>query len=152
MAAGNEKQQIGKPDIVREPRGEGMGFEMVDRHERLLRGPGDALCRHRADDQPANQPRPGSRRHAVEPINRRIGFGEGASDKPGDMIEMRPRGDLRHHPAIRRVLFQLGVDQIRPGQRARVVANHRDRRLVAARLDAENGQAVVHESQMAGAG
>jgi hypothetical protein len=122
---------------MREPRGERMRFQMVDRDEGLLRRPGDALCRHRADDQPADQPRPGSRCHAIKLVDGCAGFGEGAPDEPGDMVEMRPSRDLRNHAAIRRVLLQLGMDQIGADQRARVVAHHRDRRLIAARLDAE---------------
>ncbi len=147
VAAGNQQQQIGKPDIVREPGGERMRFEMVDREERLLRGPGDALCRHRSDDQPADQPGTGGRRHAIELFDARLGFGERAPDQPCDMVEMRPRGDLRHDAAIGRMLGQLGVDQIGPDQRARAVADHRDRSLVAARLDAENSQAACMQGR-----
>ncbi len=144
MAAGNQQQEIRKPDILREPDGEGMGFQMVDRDEWLRGRPGDALCRHRADDEAADQPRPGRRRHAIEPIDGCVSLGEGAPDEPLDMVEMRPRRDLRHDAAIGRVLLQLGVDQIGLDQRPRMVAHHRDRGLVAARLDAENGQASVH--------
>src|SRR5207248_5276961 len=43
VAAGYQQQQIRKADAIREARSQRMGFEMIDRDERLLRRPGDAL-------------------------------------------------------------------------------------------------------------
>src|SRR5205823_6423658 len=62
-----------------------------------------------------------------------------------DAVEMGARGDFRHHPAIGRVLGKLRVDQIGADMRSRMVANHRRRGLVAARLNPEND----HQTEMA---
>ena len=49
---------------------------------------------------------------------------------------MRPRGDLRHHAAIGRVLALLAQHRLR--QHAPVLVQHRRRRLVAGGLDAQH--------------
>ena len=69
-------------------------------------------CRHRADDQPADQPGPGRGRDAVEIAEADAGFGQRAARSVVDMVEMRPRRDLRHDPAIGRMLGELRADQI----------------------------------------
>ena len=45
MAAGDQQQQIGKVDIVGQPRRQRMGFEMIDRDRRACRRPARWPCR-----------------------------------------------------------------------------------------------------------
>ena len=52
------------------------------------------------------------------------------------MLHMGARGDLRHHPAIGRVLVDLRCHQV--GQHPAVVGYHRGRGLIAAGLDSEH--------------
>ena len=127
-----------------------MRFEVVDRDERLAGGPGDALRRHRADDQPADQPGPGGAATASISPSADAGLAERAADQSVEMVEMRPRRDLGHHAAIGRVLGELRLDQIGADPRpARAPGDHRDRGLVAAGLDAEDDRGGTHQRKMA---
>ncbi len=68
-----------------------------------------------------------------------------ARDQPVEVIEMRARGDLRHHAAIGAMLGQLRQDQIGADTRLDV-GDHRRGRLIAARLDPQH----QHRSTLAG--
>ena len=136
MPARDQQRQIGKLDRVGQPGGEHMGFEMVDREEgEVVRG-GDRLAGHRADDDAADQPRPGGRRHPVERIEADPGIRHGPRDHAVDGLQMRARGDLRHYPAIVAMGVELVAHHI--GEDRAAVVDHRRRGLVAARLDTED--------------
>ncbi len=66
MAAGGEKQAIGKFDAVGEPRGERVGFEMIDGDQRLVVRERDGLGRRQPDDDAADQAGTRRRGDAVE--------------------------------------------------------------------------------------
>ncbi len=139
MPAGDEQQQIREEDAIGQARSQRVAFEMVDGDERLAGGPGDPLRRHRADDQPADQAGTGGSRDAIDLGEVDASLAERQRHQGIEMVEMRPRGDLRHDPAIGRVLGQLGVDQVRPDLRARRWRrDNRSRRLVAAGFEAED--------------
>ena len=136
MPARDQQSQIGEVDRIGQPGGEHMGFEMVDREEREVVRGGDRLAGHRADDDAADQPRPGGRRHPVERIEADPGILHGPRDHPVDRLQMRARGDLRHHPAIVAMGVELVAHHI--GEDRAPVVDHRRRGLVAARLDPED--------------
>ena len=138
MTPGDQQQQVWEFDARREPRRQRVRFEMIDRDKRLPGGPGQALCRHRADDQPADQT--GTRRGGdpIQPVEVDLRFRHRPPHQTLDMDKMRPRRDLGHDAAIGRVLGDLGMDQIGPDRRQRRVADDRDRGFIAARLDAED--------------
>ena len=66
VAAGGEKQAIGKGHGVGEPRRERVRFQMIDRDQRLVVGQRDRLGRGQADDDAADQAGPGRGGDAVE--------------------------------------------------------------------------------------
>ena len=144
MPARYEQQEIRKFDGVGKPRGQCVRLEMIDRGKRLSGCPGDAFCRHRADDQPADQPRPGCGGDAVEVVDAKLGLIQRLADQSLQMVEVRPRGDLRHDPAKGRVLGKLRLHQIGADNGRRAIRHHRDRGLIAAGLDTEH----VHAPEM----
>ena len=66
MAAGDQQQQERKFDAVRQPRRKRMGFEMIDRDQRLSRGQRQRLGRRQPHHHAADQPRPSRGRHRVD--------------------------------------------------------------------------------------
>ena len=68
VAAGGEEQAIGKRRRVGQPRGERMRFQMIDRDQRLLADQRDRLGGGQADDDAADQSRPGGRGDAVDRV------------------------------------------------------------------------------------
>src|SRR6202040_1506275 len=67
MAAGYEEEQKRKVELVREPGGQRMRFEMVDGNQRLADDEGDRLRGGEPDDHAADQARSGRSGDAVEP-------------------------------------------------------------------------------------
>jgi uroporphyrinogen-III synthase len=73
-----------------------------------------------------------------------MGLGKRAFDDAVQYFQMRPGGDFRHHPAIRRMRLGLaehdiGQDLSRPRRGA---AHHRSGGFIAAGLNAENGESL----------
>ena len=70
MAAGDQQQQIGKRRAALhqsgQPRGQRVRLQVVDRDVGQAVRQGDALGDLAADDQPADQPRPGAGRHPAQ--------------------------------------------------------------------------------------
>jgi hypothetical protein len=136
VPARDEEEEIGKGDVVGQPRRQRMAFEVVDREEGQAARGGDALRRHHADDHAADQARPRRRRDAVEIAEPESGLLERAPDDAVDRLQMGAGRDLWHDAAVGAVFLQLGIDDVR-ADGARIVDDRR-RGLVAARLDAEN--------------
>src|SRR6185437_5592144 len=90
--------------------------------------------------------RPGRRRHGIDLAKPDPGLVERAAHQPVHMVEMRPRRDLGHDPAIGRVLVELRQHDV--GADFPPLADHRHRGLVARGFDPENGQ-WEHHGQMA---
>ena len=113
VTAGDQQQQIGKREFVGEPRRQGMRFEMVDRQERLAACQGQGFRRGQPHHHPADETRPGRRGDPVEIRHVDPGPVERKLDEPVDDFDMGARRDLRHHPAIGRVLGDLAHDLVR---------------------------------------
>ena len=140
MPAGHQQQQIGEGDIVGEPHRQRMTGEMIDGDERQAAGERDRLRLRHPDDDAADEARPAGRRDRVEGLEADAGRIEAPFDQPVEMIQMRPRRNLRHDAAIGAMLGELreheiGADALRCRRR---VADHRRRRFVAARLDPQH--------------
>jgi len=93
--------------IIGETSGQRVTFEVVDRDERLAGAPSDPLRHHRADNQTADKTGAGGSGYSVDLGQRDIGFGERAVDHSIEMIEMRPRGNLRYDTTKRRMFDEL---------------------------------------------
>ena len=129
-----------------------MAFEMVDGDERQAADERDRLCRHRADDDAADQAGTAGEGDAVEVAEIHRGLGEGAGDQRIEGFKMGARRDLRHHAAVRPMLGKLRAHQIGENPPVARVGDHRRRRLVAARLDARTNaeqSAGISPSNMA---
>ena len=140
VSAGNQQQQVGERhpalDQAGQPRGQRVRLQVVHRHIGQPVRDRDALGEQAADDQPADQPRAGAGRHASQIGEPQPRPRHHAAHLLGQERQMRARGDLRHHPAIRRVLALLA--QHRLGEHAPALVQHRRRRLVARGLDAQH--------------
>ena len=67
MAAGDQQQQIGKGDVVGQPRGQRMALQVIDRDERLVVRPAAmALPVITPTMTPPIRPGPAGRRHGVD--------------------------------------------------------------------------------------
>ncbi len=117
-----------------------MGLEMIDRHQRLAEHQRHGLGRGETDQNSPDQPRSAGRRHRIEVARCRAGLAQGLRHDTVDDLDMRARGDLRHHAAIGGVVLDLRAHDIgQDGAPAvRSDPDHRRRRLVAGGLDAED--------------
>jgi len=112
MTTGNEQEQKRKFDLVREPGGQRMRFEMIDGEEGLVVGEGQRLGRHHPHHYTADQAGPAGGGNAVELGEIEAGDGQGVLDQPVDALEMGARGDFRHHAAEAAMLGQLAINHI----------------------------------------
>ncbi|MNE51778.1 hypothetical protein D3C80_1464230 [compost metagenome] len=120
-----------------------MAFQMVDRDQRQVARQSHGLAIAQPHHDPADQTRPGGRRHPVQSGVIDAGLKHGPARHPVDHLDMAAGGDFRHHPAKGRVLVDLAVNDA--GQDlgpARRQAHHRGGGLVAAGLQTQDGQSV----------
>ncbi len=117
-----------------------VAVEVVDRHERQPARPGDGLRRGEADEQRADQARALRHGYAVDVGEGCVGFRERLADHRRHELEVPPRRDLRHDPAVARVQLRLRRDDARPN--LALVGDERRRGLVARRLDPEDQRAT----------
>ena len=136
MAAGDQQQQIGEGHLANQAHTQGMPLEMVDRQERQAARRGDGLGGHDADEDAADQPRPGGRRNPVQIAELESRLFEGAGHQGVQMLQVGPGGDLGHHPAEGPVLVELREHQV--GMDAPPVVDHGRRGFVARGLDPEH--------------
>ena len=107
MAARDDEREIGKVDSVGQPRRQRMGFEMIDRDERLARRHRQRLAGREPDQYAADQPRPRRRRDGVDAGDVGPRVPERAQDQPVEHLDMGPGGDLRHDAAVSGVAGDL---------------------------------------------
>ena len=141
VPAGGEEQAIGKRRRVGQPRGQRMGFEVIDRDQRLVVGQRDRLGHGQPDDEAADQTRPGGRRDAVERREADIGLRHRLGDDEVERFDMGAGGDLGHDAAERGMLVDLRQHDV--GQNAAALAvrgefDHGGGGFVAGRFDAEH--------------
>ena len=154
MAARHEQQQIGKRNRLGQPHRQSVAFEMIDGDEGLVVGEGQRLGGHDADHHAADQPRPAGRGDGVEIGQPDARFVERLGDQPVDPLQMRPRGDLRHHTAEPPMFGELAVDRVGQDPADRLgpgrALDHGDGRLVAARFDAQHAHAGLLAARAVG--
>jgi len=137
MAARDEQQQIRKIEPrLGQPRAERMAFEMVDRDQRLARGQRQRLAGDQPDHHPADQTRPGGGGDRIDRVEPEARVRQRRFDQGREMLDMSPRGDFRHHPAIRRMRRLLASEAMR--EDAAVAVDDRCRGLVTTRFQAED--------------
>ncbi len=122
-----------------------MAFEMIDGDEGPAEAERDGLRRGHADDQAADETRPGRRGHRIDRGEIEPGLSHGLADRRIEQLDMGAGGDLGHHAAIGRMQVELRAhhackDLAPPAGRP---AHHGGRGLIAARLDPEHGKGFV---------
>ncbi|MNY10840.1 hypothetical protein D3C86_1438390 [compost metagenome] len=141
MPARDQQQQEGIGRLRPQPRRHRVPLQMVDRDQRQAARQGHGLAVGQPHHDPADETRPGGRRHPVQGGVVDPGLGHGPARHPVDHLDMAAGGDFRHHPAEGRVLVDLTVNDA--GQdlgSARRQAHHRGGGLVAAGLQTQNRQ------------
>ncbi len=145
VAAGREKQAIGKRRGVGEPRRERVRLQVIHRDQRLVVGERDGLGRGQADNDAADQARPGRGGDAVERRERHLRLRHGLGDDGIERLDMGARRDLRHHAAEFGVLADLRQHDVGQNPPLAVLGPLDQGRggLVAGRLDAEDDHLYI---------
>ena len=140
MPAGGEQQQVGKGRVPRQPRGERMALQVIDRHEGPPAAIAIALPAVRPTITPPIRPGPPVAATPASCPTFKPGVAQRRGDREIDLLDMGARGDFRHDAAEGRVLLHLAPDHVRQNFRRLAGAQAHDRGcgFVAARLDAEN--------------
>jgi len=112
MPSGNEQKKIREVDFVGQTHRQRMTFEMVDGKKRLSSRPSQALCHHRTDYQTPDQTGSGGGGNAIDLSKHDPRLREGTNDQAVQVVEMRPRRDFGHDPAVRSVFGKLRLDQV----------------------------------------
>ncbi len=117
-----------------------MSLQVVNGDQGLFMDECDRLGGDQADDDPADQPRPGRGRHPIEGAEVAAGLRHGGRDDEIERLHMGARCDFRNHPAECRMFGDLRQHHIGENRGAAVVValHHRSRRLVAGRLYTEH--------------
>ena len=115
-----------------------MALEMIDGDQRLAGGERQPLAGEQGDHHSADQPRSGGRRDRVDVADGQLRFVEHPPDQVGQDLDVRARGDLRHHPAVGLVGAVLADDRLR--EDLPVAGDQRRRAVVAGRFKAQDRQ------------
>ena len=130
-----------------------MGFKVIERDQRLVRGERQSLCRRQSHHNAANKPWTGRRRHGIEISQTYARLGQCLFDNRVERLDMRPRGNFGNDATVRTMrldLAQHDIGQNRAGAR-RDPADDRSRRFVAAGLYAKDGECAqsIHHANFA---
>jgi hypothetical protein len=147
MPAGKQQQKIGE---CRHPARhqawqahcQCMGFQVIDGDERQAMGQRHALGEGSPHDQSTDEP---GTRCCRDRIKRRIadaGLGHDARHKPRQMLQMRPRGNFRHHAAKGCVFLQLAKDGL--SQNGAIRAQYSRGGFIAAALNPQDDGIRLH--------
>ena len=109
---------------------------MVDGRQRKPQRPRERLRGREPDEERADEPRAPRDRDALEIGQLGSGLAERLPDHGRHELEVPPRRDLRHDPAVARMEVGLGGDDVRPD--LAVVRDQRRRGLVTRRLEPED--------------
>ena len=136
MAAGDDEGQegIGRGRILEEG-GVDVAFEVIHAHQGQAMHVGERFRHRAADEERAHQPRPVGDGDAAEIAQAHPGLAKRARHHGEDVLEVAPRGQLRHHAAIGAVHRVLGGDDL--AQHLAAPVEHGGGGLVTGRLDAE---------------
>jgi len=137
VAAGDEQPhgRQGRFQRVVKPDGQQVRLAMVDAHQGLARGQGQALGEAQTHQQAAQQPRPAGHGDAVQVRRGDAAAGEQLARQAGQAPQMLPRGQFRHHAA------EDGMDRVlrgQPLQHQPAVLHQGHGRFVAGGLDAQD--------------
>ena len=132
---------------MRQPRGQRMALQMIDAVKRRAAGQRQCLAGCQADQHTADQPRSGGGGNGIHLFQFASGLGQRVGNQPVEMVDMRARGQFRHHAAIGRMQLNLAQHHIRQNIAAHTTglgivrrqAHNGGSGLVATGLKAQNG-------------
>lgn len=136
MPSRYKQEQKWELDAVREARGQGMAFEMVDRDKGKIGRECDAFRHGGSDKHAPNQPWATGRGHGVQIFESQSGVSHGSLDDGVYVLNMRAGGDLWNNAAIGPVIVELGKYNIRADHP--VPANDGGGGFVTTRFNAED--------------
>ena len=119
-----------------------MGFQMIDRDEGQAARGGQGLARHHADQDAADQARPGRGGDGVDAVPAAAGLVERRLHDTADLIQVRAGRDLGHHAGEGQVVSQLLMHHV--GQHVAPVAHHGGGGLVTAGFNAQNAHGSLN--------
>jgi hypothetical protein len=116
---------------------------MVDRDQRLVVRQRHRLAGQEPDHDAADQPGAGGCGDAVQGRELKARFAHRRCDRVIDLLDVRARGDFRHHAQIGRMRLDLRPHHVRQDLDRAVRAEPHDRGcgFVAARLDSQDDEA-----------
>ena len=142
MPARDQKHKIWRTYGIGQTRRQRMAFKMIDGEKRFGRSERESLAGDGADNQSADEARTGCCGDSIDVGQPDTGFVQSRGNNLIQALAMSARGNLRHDAAVRLMGLKLRPDDIRQDAATAVVAafDHRCRRFIAARLDAEHQQ------------
>ncbi len=145
MPARDEEHEIGKCHGIGEPRRQGVAGEVIDAHQRQACRRSDPLGAHDAGENPADQARTGCHGDGVDLGETDPRLSERLFHANVDFFGMGPRRNLGDDAAIG--LVQRGLAKDDRGKHLGPILptpHHRRGGIIAARFDAEDGEAFLH--------
>ncbi len=126
VPAGHQKQQIREVRVIRQPRGQRMSGQMIDRQKRQPVHQRHGLGRHYPDDHPADQAGPPGGRDPMQIRKSNARLVHGLSHQPVHVLQMAAGSDFRHDALIGQVFLMLGQNRLAQNPRARraLVVHH----------------------------
>src|SRR5690606_3513139 len=112
MSAGYQQQKIRKIELISQPGGEGVPFEMVDSIKRLARRQSERLGGHQSDNQPTDQAGACGCSNGIDLIKLHASLTQSLLDKGIEGFNMGAGGYFRHHTTIRLVFSDLAEHNI----------------------------------------
>jgi hypothetical protein len=112
-----------------------VALEVIHAHQGQAVHIGERLRHRAADEERAHQPGPVGDRDAAEVTQADPGLGQRPRHHGKDVLEVAPRGQLRHHAAEGAMHLVLGGDDL--AQHLAAAVEHGGGGLVARGLDAE---------------
>ena len=140
MAARHQQQQVRRAQPFGQADRERVRLEVMHGDERAPAAERDRLAGDQPDDEAADQPGTGRRRDRIEVAKADARLAHRLARDEVEALDVGARGDLRHHAPVGPVPLPLRAHDVRQDAPAAVGRAPDDggRRLVAARLEAEN--------------
>ncbi len=140
MAAGREEKAVREWGCVGESRGQRVRLQMVHRHQWLAVHERDRLGHGQADDDAADQARPGGRGDTVEGGERDPRLVHCLGDDGIECLDMGAGGNFRYYAAKLGVFADLRKDDVRQNAALSVNSSlhYGGGRFVAGRFDAQD--------------
>ena len=139
MPARDQQQEVRKGQLwIGEPRRKRVPFQMIDCNQRLVAGHRQRFGGHQPDHHAANQARTSGGGDGIHIAQFQPGISQRCCDQRRQSLNMRARGNLGNHPAIRAVRVVLRGNML--GQDRAATVNQCGGGFVARRFNSEHNR------------